>query len=110
MMVQMQMLDGARVASLAGKHLDAGNVQQFRQEMEPLCEAGALVLCDLGQVEFIDSSGVGALLVLHRKARAQGGSIRFCGLNKRVRQVLELVRMQQVFEIYDTLESALGAC
>ena len=67
------------------------------------------VIINLAGVRYVDSSGVASLvegLQLSRKSQ-----VRFvlCGLNKAPRQVLELTRLIKVFEIHDTLESALAA-
>jgi anti-sigma B factor antagonist len=67
------------------------------------------VIVDLIGVRYVDSSGVASLvegLQLSRKSQ-----VRFvlCGLNKAPRQVLELTRLIKVFEIHDTLETALAA-
>lgn len=51
---------------------------------------------DLRTVEFIDSSGVGALLTLYRRAPA-GVVVHLCNVRAEVRAVLELLRLHQVF-------------
>ena len=67
------------------------------------------VIINLIGVRYVDSSGVASLvegLQLSRKSQ-----VRFvlCGLNKAPRQVLELTRLIKVFEIHETLETALAA-
>ena len=67
------------------------------------------VIVNLAAVRYVDSSGVASLvegLQLSRKSQ-----VRFvlCGLNKAPLQVLELTRLVKVFEIHDTLETALAA-
>ena len=67
------------------------------------------VIINLTGVRYVDSSGVASLvegLQLSRKSQ-----VRFvlCGLNKAPRQVLELTRLIKVFEIHETLETALAA-
>ena len=67
------------------------------------------VIVNLTGVRYIDSSGVASLvegLQLSRKSQVRFG---LCGLNKAPRQVLELTRLIKVFEIFDTVETALAS-
>lgn len=54
---------------------------------------------DLSQTVFIDSSGLGALIALHKTASSRGGSLRLLHPQPQVRQLLELTRMHRLFEI-----------
>src|SRR5512140_3112815 len=67
------------------------------------------VLVNLTGVKYIDSSGVASLvegLQLARKSQVRFG---LCGLNKAPRQVLELTRLINVFDVFDSVEDALKA-
>jgi anti-sigma B factor antagonist len=67
------------------------------------------VIVNLAGVRYVDSSGVASLvegLQLSRKSQVR---FALCGLQKAPRQVLELTRLIKVFEIHDTLETALAA-
>ena len=54
---------------------------------------------DLSQTAFIDSSGLGALIALHKTACGRGGGLRLLRPQPPVRQLLELTRMHRLFEI-----------
>src|ERR1700739_1754064 len=51
-------------------------------------------------VEFIDSSGLGALMRLMQAARAKGGDVKLSGIAPKIRKVLELTHLLPQFEIY----------
>lgn len=54
---------------------------------------------DLSKTRFIDSSGLGALLSLHKTLRSQGGILKLLNPSAAVTQLIELTRLHRVFEI-----------
>jgi anti-sigma B factor antagonist len=54
---------------------------------------------DLSTTEFIDSSGLGALVALQKTAAQRGGGLRILRPNPKTLQILELTRLHRVFEI-----------
>ena len=67
------------------------------------------VVLQLDQVEFVDSSGLGALVRLMRAARSKGGDLKLSGVPPRMRKMLELTKLITQFETYDSLEEAITA-
>src|SRR5271157_1751896 len=67
------------------------------------------VVLQLDQVEFVDSSGLGALMRLVQAARAKGGDLKLSGVPPKVRKVLQLTNLLAQFETYDTVEEAITA-
>ncbi len=65
------------------------------------------VLVNLAGVKYIDSSGVASLVEGLQLARKSQVRFALCGLNKAPRQVLELTRLINVFDIYDSVADAL---
>jgi anti-sigma B factor antagonist len=63
----------------------------------------------LDTVEFIDSSGLGALMRLMQAARAKGGDVKLSGIPPKIRKVLELTHLLPQFEVYDSIEEAITA-
>lgn len=54
---------------------------------------------DLSMTRFIDSSGLGVLLALHKHQRAQGGVLKLLNPSSAVTQLIELTRLHRVFDI-----------
>ncbi len=54
---------------------------------------------NLSQTRLVDSSGLGALIALHKTMCARGGSVRIINPTPSVQQILELTRLHRVFEI-----------
>jgi anti-sigma B factor antagonist len=67
------------------------------------------VLLNLKNVRYIDSSGIASLVEGLKASRDSGGRLILYGLSPSVREVMELSRLQKIFEIYDSEEQALAA-
>jgi anti-sigma B factor antagonist len=67
------------------------------------------VVLQLERVDFVDSSGLGALVRLVSTARTNAGEIRLCALQPPVRRILELTKLLGLFEVYDSEAEAIIA-
>ena len=94
------------VVSIPTHNLDASNAPEVKAEMQAIAREQVFIVLDLTGVEFVDSSGLGALLSSLRALRAKNGNMALCGLSKPVRVLIELVRMDRVFSIYETAREA----
>jgi anti-sigma B factor antagonist len=64
---------------------------------------------DLGRVEFIDSSGLGALISALKLLRANGGELKLANASEPVQSVLEITKLLRVFETHPSAEEALSS-
>jgi anti-sigma B factor antagonist len=96
------------VVAPTGKRLDAAVAPAFRQAVLALIEGGErrLVL-DLAGLEFLDSSGLGAIVSI-LKALGSRGALAVCGLHGAVLSLFQLTRMDKVFVITASREEALA--
>ncbi|WBU57105.1 STAS domain-containing protein [Paracoccus sediminicola] len=89
---------------MAERRLDAAIAGQFKDKVRPHVAAnGPDVLLDLAAVEFLDSSGLGAVIAL-KKALPAGRKMMLRGLTPNVERVFRLTRMDQVFDILPAAE------
>jgi len=80
--------------------LVAANAAQVRDEIRAALPASTINLdLDLSALTFLDSSGLGALISLHKTLRSRNGSVRLLKPAPNVLQILELTRLHRVFEI-----------
>jgi len=80
--------------------LVAANATQVRDEIRAALPASTIRLdLDLSSVTFLDSSGLGMLISLHKTLRSRNGMVRLLKPAPNVRQILELTRLHRVFEI-----------
>ncbi|NWF60173.1 MAG: STAS domain-containing protein [Fischerella sp.] len=81
--------------------LDASKSQEFRQKITEIIESGAkTVLVDFQDVTFMDSSGLGAVVLAFKVLRAADKKLVLCSINEQVRLLFELTGMDKVFEIF----------
>ena len=75
---------------------------------DSIVKYGDIVL-QLDNVDFVDSSGLGALVRLMQAARAKGGDLKLTGVSPRTRKTLQMTGLHSQFEIYDAVEEAITA-
>ena len=74
-----------------------------------LAESDArLVVLDLSQLEFIESTSLGKIVAAYLKLRRRGADIRLVGPNAEIRNLLKLTRLDHLFPIADSVGSALN--
>ncbi len=100
---------GTAVISVTGD-VDLYSSPQLRQTVLDALNAKSenRVLVNLTGVKYIDSSGVASLVEGLQLARRSQVRFGLCGLNRAPRQVLELTRLINVFEVFETLDEALS--
>ncbi|MFI7585090.1 STAS domain-containing protein [Kocuria sp. M1N1S27] len=82
---------------------------QLREVVAKVVDGGSnRVVVDLGGVEFMDSSGLGALVGCLKMARQAGGDLRITGAGDQVRVVLELTGMSRILTPYTSAEDAFS--
>lgn len=88
--------------------VDAHNSGELKLAIVRLFAAGKRkILIDLAQVDFMDSSGLGALISGYKTANSCGGALRLAGLRPQVRSIFELTRLHRVFEIFPGVDQGL---
>ncbi len=111
MNTRMEIREGRGVATISGA-LNSANVDAFREQMQKWTDKHGEVLqivLDAGEMDYIDSAGLGVLIALLKRATERGGDIRIARLGSKARMVFEITRAFKIFEIFDTVEEALGA-
>lgn len=93
---------GVALVSAEGT-LDLTAAPMLRGELQTLVKNGAVQLVvDLSDVEFIDSTGLGALISGLKAARKNGGDLRIRNPRERVMTLLKLTNLDQVFRLADS--------
>ncbi len=107
MKITSENLDDVTLLVLSGR-LDALSEGGLKDEVNGLVEGGRInIAVNMEDVNFIDSSGLGALISSLRTARDSGGDLRVCSLTEQVSMVFQVMRLNKVFKIFDTKEDAL---
>ncbi len=97
-----------QVITVESDRIDAAMAIQFKEDMRRETETECdRVILDLAGVEFIDSSGLGAI-VASMKQLGDGRRLDLSGLQPVVEKVFRLTRMDTVFKLFTTLDDALA--
>lgn len=87
--------------------LDAFSEPTFRKVLEKFVDDGpANVILDLSQIEFVDSSGLGAMVQLAKKVQGANGKLQIVP-NPRVTQTVKLVRLEKFLALQPSVDVAL---
>lgn len=98
--------DGLRLVVAGGDRLDAAGVLAFKDRFrEAVSGAAGRVILDLRAVNFLDSSGLGAIVAV-RRFLAEGVALELAALTPAVARVFRLTRMDSVFTIHPDLPEA----
>jgi len=99
-----------KIVKLRGRLSLGDPVDRLRENLEDMLNNGEKrFLLDLGEVPMIDSSGVGLLVRFHTAATQQGGALKLLNPSKFALQTLKMVRLLELFEIFDDQEQAVGS-
>lgn len=88
-------------------NLDSTQSQEFKEKINEIIKREGMteiVLVDFQDVTFMDSSGLGALVLAFKAVRATGKKLVICSINEQVRILFELTGMDKVFEIFPNQE------
>jgi len=87
--------------------VDVYTAPQLKESLVESVESGCVnIVVDLGQVGFIDSSGLGVLVGGLRRAKERNGAIRLVCSRESILKIFRITGLDKVFPIFDTLEEA----
>lgn len=109
MQLQLDKIDDVTVVVPPTDTLDAHNSPDFKEAMTDVIQGQKKVVLDLGRVQFIDSSGCGALLTSLKHLCQSGGDLKVCALTPPVRALFDLVRMNRILDVHKSREDAVRA-
>ena len=90
--------------------VDASNASEFKDILKDMLNEGALrLVIDKAEVSFIDSSGLSAFVTAFRSIRERNGKLALANIGQQVQVALELTRLNQLFPIYEDIESAVNS-
>lgn len=102
-----KLIDEVVVLDARGRITLGPETETLRQKVSALIEAGRKrIVLDLGNVDYIDSAGLGILVSSAASTRRAGGELKLVNLTKRVRDLMQITRLSTLFEVYDTVEKA----
>lgn len=96
------------VMDAAGRITLGDGASAFRDRIRELVAKGdKKILLNLGEVSYIDSSGIGEMVSGFTTVTNNGGQLKLVGLNKRVKDLLQITKLYTVFEAFDDEATAV---
>ncbi len=102
--------EGIVILALRGALVAGESVSNLRETLRSLLDEKRLnVILDLAGVDYIDSTGLGALVVCYTSLRKAGGKLALVNLNRRGIELLVLTKLSTVFEIFNDEQQAVNS-
>ena len=103
-------VDGVTILDLSGRiTLGEGSVVLRDTIREVLGKGEKKILLNLGDVTYIDSSGIGELVSAFTAVRKEGGELKLLNLTKKVHDLLQITKLYTVFDVKDDEAAAVAA-
>ena len=92
-----------------GRIVAGSESESLRAHVAWLLHTRRSIVLNLGEVRFIDSSGIGAMVRAHASTRQARGELKLCDVPVHVRKVLDMTRLTTVFDAHESEEKAVAA-
>jgi anti-sigma B factor antagonist len=103
-------VDGITVLDLNGRITLGEDSVSLRTAIRDLLEKGdSKILLNLGNVDYVDSAGLGELVSAFVSARNRSASLKLLKVTKKIHDLLQLTKLYTVFDIYDDEASAIAS-
>lgn len=107
--INVRKCDDIPIIELTGE-VDAYTSARFREVMLEVVDThGARIVISMAEVDYIDSSGLGALVGGLKRVSERDGKIVIVCTKPQVRKVFEITGLEKVFPIFDSEEAAIAA-
>ena len=87
----------------------ANNADEFKQSLLTYAKTIKQILLDLSQMDYIDSSGLGALVGAQQEISRQSGQLKLAALQPKPDKVFEITRTKHVLDVYNNVEEAINS-
>lgn len=96
-----RLVDGVMIVDLSGRITLGEASSTLRETVRDLISKGQKnILLNLGDVTYIDSSGIGELVSSYTSVSNQGGKLKLLNLQKKVHDLLQITKLYTVFEVH----------
>ena len=110
MKVIVRLVDSVTIMDVSGRITLGEGCTQLRELIrEQLSKGNKNVLLNLGDVSYIDSSGIGELVSSYTAVSNQGGSLKLLNLTKKVQDLLQITKLYTVFDVHDDEANAISS-
>lgn len=109
MKIDMRTADRVTILDIHGK-ITIEVTAQLRKTVADLLEAGRKnLIFNLGDVNFMDSSGIGELVRSYHSVKREGGQVKLLSLTKKIQELLAITKLVTIFECYNGEAEAVAS-
>lgn len=102
--------DGVAIIRLSGKLMGGPDADVIRDTVRNcLAEGNKNILLDLGDVSWVNSTGLGILIASHITVTNAGGTIKLMRVSRRIDSLLMVTKLNTIFEVHDSEEGAVAS-
>lgn len=94
---------------LQTRQLSAGSAREVFAEVRETVGSARTLVMDMRQLDFMDSSAIGELVLLSRRLNAEGIAFRIAGLGPQLTTLVKMMRLEQVMGFSPDVDTAFGA-
>jgi anti-sigma B factor antagonist len=110
MKFKTRQVDGVTILDLSGRiTLGEGSVTLRDAVQDALSKGDKHILLNLGNVDYIDSSGIGELVSAFTSVKNSGGELKLLHLTKKVHDLLQITKLYTVFDVKDDEAAAISS-
>ena len=103
-------VDGVTILDLSGRIILGGGSDVLRDQIRDLLDKNEKkILLNLGDITYIDSSGIGELVSAFTTVRSQGGELKLLNLPKKVHDLLQITKFFTIFDVNDVKDDEASA-
>jgi len=102
--------EGVLILDLKGRLTVGDEATKFRDSMNKLVAAGRRdFILNLAEVDYIDSTGLGALVMCYTSLQKAGGRVKLLNLSRRSIELLVMTKLTTIFEVFDDEQNAINS-
>lgn len=106
-LLQAKIIDGDILAIVLSGDLDSTSAPEFGRQIQAHLDAGhTKIIIDCRNIGYISSLGIGSLITLQTRLRRHGGEVKLAAVHGAVMEILRLMRIDKILNIYGDLEFA----
>lgn len=108
--IQERAIEGIAIVDLSGRLVVGESVGVLREKIRELAAAGKTnVVLNLKEVDYIDSTGLGGMVICFTTLQKAGGALKILNVNRRNVELLVLTKLTTVFEIFNDEQDAVNS-
>ena len=107
--IQESIREGIVVLSLKGR-VTVGESNGIREKINQAASAGQVnIILDLSNVDYVDSTGLGTMVICFTSLKKQGGALKLVNPNKRNVELLLLTKLHTIFQVFTEVQEAVNS-